>query len=133
MKKLLIIVSIQLFVLMILSSQSLSDSVETIVEQFGKKYNALNPPPNSSVNTDYKQQQIALGSFYSVKIMEQIYNQNREIVQKNNQMLKKYDEIIQQNKELIRLLSILVKKGTKNNRLLTILINGKVKKRADNQ
>lgn len=124
MKKFFIMVLIQFFMLIILSSQSLSDSVKTIVEQYGKQYNALKPPPNSSINTDYKQQQIALGSFYSVKIMEQIYNQNKKIADKNDQMLKKYAEIIQQNKQIIQLLSTLVKKETNSNRLLKILING---------
>ena len=128
MKKFFIIVSIQLVVLIMSSNRSFCDSVETIVEQFGEKYNALTPAPNSSVNTDYKQQQIAIGSFYSIKILEQIYNQNKELVQKNDQLLKNHDEMIQQNKKVIQLLTILVEKETNNNRLLTILVNGKLKK-----
>jgi anion-transporting ArsA/GET3 family ATPase len=128
MKTFFIIIAIQIVVLMTFNSTSFCDSVETIVEQFGEKYEALTPPTNSSVNTDYKQQQIALGSFYSVKMMEQIYNQNKEMVQKNDQLLKKYDEIVQQNRQVIQLLSILVEKETNNNRLLTILVNGKLKK-----
>ena len=128
MKKLFIIISIQMVVLMISNSPSFCESVDTIVEQFDKKYYALQPPSNSSVNTDYKQQQIALGSRYSVKIMEQLYNQNKEMVQNNDRLLKKYEEIVQQNRQIIQLLSSLVEKETTTNRLLTILVTGKLKK-----
>jgi len=79
-----------------------------LMTQFGQAFEALQPPaPGSSVNSDYKIGQTALGTFYTTKTLGLIYDQNQELAQKYDRMLERYDELIQQNKEIIRLLRIM--------------------------
>lgn len=86
-----------------------------LMYEFDQAFEALKPPkPSSSINSDYKIGQTALGTFYTTKTLGLIYDQNQELVQKYDQMLEKYDELIQQNKEIIRLLSIMAGKKSEN-------------------
>ncbi|HIE53565.1 MAG TPA: hypothetical protein EYP90_00020 [Chromatiaceae bacterium] len=87
------------------------DPLEELLEEFEKQYEATRPPsPYSSVNSDYKLRQAALGTFYTTKAIGLLYRQNQELMSKYNEMLKKYDQIIEQNKEIIRILSTIAKK-----------------------
>jgi hypothetical protein len=85
------------------------DTVEEEIGRFGEEYEALVPPPNSSVNSDYKLTQISLGILYSTRALGQISAQNRDTLEKNEAMLNKLEEIIEQNREIIRLLTIVAK------------------------
>lgn len=86
-----------------------------LMSEFGQAFEALQPPaPGSSVNSDYKIGQTALGTFYTTKTLGLIYDQNQELAQKYDQMLEKYDEVIQQNQEIIHLLRIMAGKQTED-------------------
>lgn len=86
------------------------DPLSDLMEQFSKEYNATKPPsPYSSVDSDYKIKQAALGSLYTTKTLGLLYRQNQQLLGKYDEMLQKYDEIIEQNKQIIELLSILAK------------------------
>ncbi len=87
-----------------------SDSMDELINQFEKEHEAMKPPPSSTVNTDYKLDQIALGALYTTKTLNLIYKQNQTVMDKYDQLIMKYDKIIEQNKEIIRLLSIIAKK-----------------------
>jgi len=101
-------------------------SIDELVDQFGVEFESLKPLSNSSINADFKQAQIALGTVYMIKALRLLHIQNQKLINKDDEIKDKYDEIIEQNKELIRLLSILVKKETKNNQLLSILVKEKI-------
>jgi len=86
-------------------------SIDEISEQYNSDYEALKPPSgSSSVRTDYVFEQTALSTRQTTKLLELIYEQNKEILARYDEALNKYDEIINQNKEIIKLLS----KGTGN-------------------
>jgi hypothetical protein len=88
--------------------------MDELIEKFGQEYEDLKPPSQfSSIKTDYKIGQAALGSFYTAKSISLLYGQNREVLAKYDDMISKYDEIIEQNKEIIRILSVIAKKGEK--------------------
>jgi hypothetical protein len=87
------------------------ESMDEMAEQYEKEYNALVPPPNSSMNSDYKLGQVALGTLYTGKSIKMLYDQNQKQIDQNQTMLLKYDEIIRQNNEIINLLKIIAKKG----------------------
>jgi hypothetical protein len=91
-----------------------SDSMDDLSNEFSKSYGNLKPPPNSSVGSDYKLDQVALGTLYTNKSLHLIYKQNSEMADKYNILIEKYDRIIDQNKEIIRLLSIIAKQGTED-------------------
>ena len=95
----------------ILSGQAFSDSMDELSEEFAKSYESLKPRPNSSVNSDYKLDQLALGSLYTNKSLNLIYKQNREMSEKYDSLITKYDQVITQNREIIRLLSIIAKRS----------------------
>ena len=88
----------------------LCDPVDDLIDQFGKEFEAVKPPPNTSVNADYKLDQVALGAFYTTKTLSLIYKQNQAVMEKYDQLLVKYDKIIEQNKEIIKLLSIVAER-----------------------
>lgn len=73
-------------------------------QTFTEKYNSLTPPENSSVHSDYLFEQIALGSEYTVKILEQLNDRNNQLNEKVDVMIEKFDILIEQNKEMIELL-----------------------------
>ncbi|WDN90977.1 hypothetical protein BuS5_03948 [Desulfosarcina sp. BuS5] len=111
-----------LFLSFIWGSHAFCESIDELVDEFGVEFESLKPLPNSSINADFKQAQIALGAVYTIKALRLLHIQNQELINKKDEIKDKYDEIIEQNRELIRLLSILVKKETKNNRLLSIMV-----------
>jgi len=87
-------------------------SMDELTEQYNKQYEALKPPSNySSVRSDYVFEQTALATQQTTKILELIYEQNREMLSKYEETLNKFDEIIRQNNEIIKLLS---KNGSKD-------------------
>lgn len=101
-----------LFVLIItVSSQpGFCENMEDLMSQFGQAYEAAKPEKNSSINTDYKLEQAALGTYYSTKALNLIYEQNKDLTNKYEQMAERYNEIVEQNKEMIRLLKIISEK-----------------------
>ncbi len=101
-----------IFIILAFPKAAICDHMDELIENFGNEYKAMIPPPNSSVDTDYKFGQIALGSFYTTKAISLLYQHNQELLVKYDEMLEKYDKIMKQNKEIIRLLSILVKGGS---------------------
>jgi hypothetical protein len=112
MKKILFIIVV-LFTLFIPPAQSgYSASMDELTDQYNKQYDALKPPSNySSVRSDYVFEQTALSTQQTTKILELIYEQNRQMLSRYDEMLNKYDEIIKQNNEIIKLLS---KNGSKD-------------------
>ncbi len=92
-------------------SAILSESMDEMAEQYEKEYQALVPPPNSSMNSDYKLGQVALGTMYTGKSIKRLYDQYQKQIDQNQIMMLKYDEIIRQNNEIINLLKIISKKG----------------------
>ena len=126
MNKIKILSILALFLSFIWSSHAFCESFDKLTNEFGVEFEALKPLPNSSLNADFKQAQIALGAVYTIKALRLLYIQNQELINKNDDIKDKYDEIIEQNRELIKLLSILVKKEAKNNRLLSIIAKKKL-------
>lgn len=106
-----------IFIILVFPQAASCDPMDELIENFDNEYKAMIPPPNSSVDTDYKLGQLALGSFYTTNALSLLYKHNQELLVKYDKMLQKYDEIIKQNKEIIRLLSILVKGDAKNKTL----------------
>lgn len=86
------------------------ESMDELAEQYEKAFDAAVPPPNSSMNNDYKMEQVALGTMYTAKSLKMLYDQNRKLIDQNAAILLKYDEIIRQNNEVIRLLKIMAQK-----------------------
>jgi hypothetical protein len=98
-------------VVMVSSALGADQRAGDLMNEFGQAFEALQPTvPGSSVNSDYKIGQTALGTFYTTKTLGLIYDQNQELSQKYDRMLEKYDEVIQQNQEIIRLLRIMAGK-----------------------
>ena len=88
-----------------------AQSMDEMIGKFGNDFQALKPRPNSSVNADYKLEQIALGTFYTTQAIGKLFEQNQELLSKYDEMLMKYNEVVTQNNELIRLLSIIAKEN----------------------
>jgi len=103
-----------LIAMVLIPGNVLSDSMDELSDEFNTSYENLKPPPNSSVGSDYKLDQVALGALYTNKSLSLIYKQNREMAEKYNILIEKYDRIIDQNREIIRLLSIIAKQDTGN-------------------
>ncbi len=111
MKKLLITLGV-LFLILGPRGVGYGDPLEELLEEFEKQCEATKPPtPYSSVNSDYKLRQAALGTFYTTKALGLLYRQNQELLAKYEEMLKKYDQMIEQNREIIRILSTIAKKS----------------------
>ncbi len=96
-KKILLLFVIITFTLPIVCVPDTSDT-------FSEKYNDLKPPENSSVHSDYLFEQIALGSEYTVRMLNNIFNQNNSLDGKADIMIEKFDVLIEQNKKIIELL-----------------------------
>jgi hypothetical protein len=102
-------------VVMALPALGADQSGGDLMNEFGQAFEALQPTvPGSSVNSDYKIGQTALGTFYTTKTLGLIYDQNQELSRKYDQMLERYDEVIQQNQEIIRLLRIMAGRKTED-------------------
>ena len=81
--------------------------MEELVSRFQSEYDRLEPPPNSSVHGDFKLERVMVGSAYTVRGLKVLYDQNRRIEEKYDEMLEKYDEILAQNREMIELLKVI--------------------------
>ncbi|MBL0732151.1 MAG: hypothetical protein JJW03_04775 [Desulfosarcina sp.] len=122
MNKIIILTFILLFLILAWPGGGCCGPIDELVNEFDVKIESLKPLPNSSLNADYKQAQIALGTIYTIKALKLLYNQNQDLINQNDEIKNKHDEIIKQNKEIIRLLSIIAKKETKANRMPSIFI-----------
>jgi hypothetical protein len=71
---------------------------------FSQKYNDLKPPDNSSVHSDYLFEQIALGSEYTIIMLNDLIMQNKSLDVKTDIIIEKFDILIEQNKRIIELL-----------------------------
>lgn len=97
MKKVLILFISILFCSSIVYASDISDT-------FSEKYNDLKPPDNSSVHSDYLFEQIALGSEYTIIMLNDLVRQNSGLDEKANIIIEKFDILIEQNKKIIELL-----------------------------
>ncbi len=75
-----------------------------ISDTFAQKYSALLPGENSSVRSDYLFEQIALGSEYTVRLLDQLNDQNLALDQRVDTIIEKFDVLIEQNQKIIDLL-----------------------------
>jgi hypothetical protein len=82
-----------------------------ISDGFSERFNSLVPPKSSSVHSDYLFEQISLGSAYTVRVLDMIHTQNRELNEKYDLLLERNDTMIRQNKEMIELLKKIEKAG----------------------
>ena len=116
MRKNLFFLVIPLMVLLGVCAMA-GDPLEELMESFDKDYNAIKPPSEySSVKSDYKLGQAALGAMYTTKAIGLLYRQNQQLLEKYDEMLQKYDKVIEQNRKIIRLLSSIAKnQGKKEN------------------
>ncbi len=96
MKKIIILFCI-LFCSPLVYSSDISDS-------FTQKYNALVPAENTSVRSDYLYEQIALGSQYTILLLDQLTTNNDNLNQKVDIMIEKFNILIEQNQKIIELL-----------------------------
>ncbi|MBN1848464.1 MAG: hypothetical protein JW932_07755 [Deltaproteobacteria bacterium] len=111
MKKTLLMVIF--FSLMIfLDRSAFCDPIDDLADQFTKGYEALKPPSDSSsVRTDYKFEQTALATFYTIRVLKLMYEQNQLVISKYDEMLQRYDKVIEQNEEIIKILTSLGKRN----------------------
>ena len=75
-----------------------------ISDSFTQKYNSLLPPENSSVASDYLYEQIALGSQYTIILLDQLNTNNDTLNEKVDIMIEKFSILIEQNRKIIYLL-----------------------------
>lgn len=116
MKKILFFTMISILVFGGFSAMA-ADPLEELLEEFHKEYNAIKPSSQySSVNSDYKLGQAALGTLYTTKAIGLLYKQNQEILEKYDEMLRRYDKIIKQNREIIKILTSIAKSQNKRTR-----------------
>ena len=73
MKSFFCLASIFFVLIMSVSPVLPSESIDELLEQYGRQYEELVPAPNSSINDDYKMGQTALGVFYTNQILNLIY------------------------------------------------------------
>ena len=96
MKKILILI----FIITCSSIGHASDISDTFTE----RYNSFVPAESSSVGSDYLFEQIALGSEYTVRMLDQLNENNENFNEKIDVMIEKFDILIEQNKKMIELL-----------------------------
>jgi len=75
-----------------------------VVGEFNEKFDALIPPANSSVHSDYLFEQIALGSRYTVIQLEQIREQAAATTRGFEKLSQQLNTLIEQNQEIIEFL-----------------------------
>ena len=73
---------------------------------FSQKYNSLVPRESSSVQSDYLFEQIALGSEYTIMMLDQLNGTNDQLNEKVDIMIEKFDILIEQNQKIIQLLEL---------------------------
>lgn len=88
----------------------LGDDSDDLFNELGQEYDSLKPAPYSSVNPDYKIQQIAVGVLYMNKSVGLLFKQNMEVTKIYEEMLVRQDELIKQNRQIIKLLTEIAKK-----------------------
>jgi hypothetical protein len=95
-----------------LTGDGFADPMGDLLDEFGREYEAVKPSSQySSVGTDYKLDQMALGTYYTTRTISLLYRQNEQMMARYDELLAKYDQVIEQNREIIRLLSQIAKKG----------------------
>lgn len=86
-----------------------------LVEEYRREYEAVRPRPGSSVGTDYKLDQIAMGALYTVRalamLQDRIQEHGERIIRNQEVLLERHDRAIRQNEEMVRLLRRLVAIG----------------------
>ncbi len=75
-----------------------------ISDSFTQKYNSMIPAENSSVQSDYLFEQIALGSQYTILMLDQFNNRHDSFNEKLDIMIEKFNTLIDQNNKIIKLL-----------------------------
>ena len=85
-----------------------AQSMDGLVNQYQKEYEEVKPRPGSSVGTDYKLDQMAMGALYTVRSLSMLHDQNGQIIQNQQALMERYDRMIRQNDEVVRLLRRLV-------------------------
>lgn len=98
-------------VLWLIPGTAIGDPMEELMEEYQQDYKAVVPEPYSSVNSDYKLEQIAMGGLYITKSLSILFDQNRVMAARQEEMIRKYDQMIEQNREIIRLLNRIAKQG----------------------
>jgi|GEM_PF-5128575 len=98
-----IIRRISLLLLLIIFN-SFSVHASDVSDKFSQKFNALRPPENSSVHSDYLFEQIALGSEYTIIMLENLGRNNEMVNRKMDAIIERLDTLIDQNREIIKLL-----------------------------
>lgn len=86
-----------------------ADQMDELMDRYDAEFSAAVPAPNSSVHSDYKFDQIAMGGLYTTKSLQLIYQQNQELIAKQDDLIDKYNEMIEQNREIIRLLKVIAR------------------------
>jgi hypothetical protein len=81
-----------------------ADPMQQLIDSLGSEFEALIPPPTSSVGTDYPTRQAALGSYYTARSIGLLYEQNQEMLARQDALLTRYDQIIEQNRQIIAIL-----------------------------
>lgn len=96
MKKIILIMAIVCWACVVSASE--------ISDDFADKYQSLRPRESSSVGSDYLFEQIALGSEYTVRLLDQVNEHQSSIADKTVTIAEKLDMLIQQNQRIIELL-----------------------------
>lgn len=95
----------KLILMILLAGFSSFADASDISDSFIQKYNSLVPSESSSVRSDYLFEQIALGSKYTIMMLEQISSNNEDLGQKVDTLAEKLEILIEQNRKLLELLS----------------------------
>jgi hypothetical protein len=104
MKKVLFVLFCTLFI-GVMGPWGHAESIDEAFEEFSQRFQAMRPPPGSSVHSDYKLDQAALANFLSARMLALISKQNQELISRYEEIARKYDHMIKQNDKIIQLLS----------------------------
>ncbi|MCD4722575.1 MAG: hypothetical protein K8S13_22365 [Desulfobacula sp.] len=94
----------KIFILIFIIICSSIGYASDISDTFTEKYKSFVPVENSSVHSDYLFEQIALGTEYTVRMLDQLNENNEKLNEKVDIMIEKFDILIEQNKIIIKLL-----------------------------
>ena len=100
------------FMIVLMAVSAWSDPMQELIDTLEQDYQRMVPGPNSSVGTDYPTRQAALGALYTNRAIGLLYEQNQEVISKQEDLLDRYDRIIDQNQKIIELLTIISEKIT---------------------
>ncbi|MBL0715205.1 MAG: hypothetical protein JJV98_16070 [Desulfosarcina sp.] len=89
-----------------------ADPMQQLIKSLDSEFEAMIPAPSSSVGTDYPTRQAALGSLYTARSLGLIYDQNQEMIARQEALLNRYDRIIEQNKQIIKILTAISERIT---------------------